>query len=189
MNKLDFSLAIFDLDLTLWDGKQLYKETRYILDTLKKQGIILYVASFHLYADRCCKKLGISHYFEDIYFGRDRKKSDMINDIMSRHKNINRHKVVFFDDNFDNLIDVSTHNSIKTIHINKNTGVTWNNIPKQLVAFESFPIVFKNKTIHTYNTRSNKKQFIFEFDDPQKQQEWNNTAAMYNWQPDNMVYC
>ena len=130
MSCLNFKIAIFDLDWTLWDGTQLYAETVQILTNLASHGIHMYVASFHTSAQEQCKMLGIDHFFTGILYGRDRPKSEMIRDIIAHHQNVLPSDIVFFDDTFENLLEVKMAHNIKTIHVSKSDGITWRDIPK-----------------------------------------------------------
>ena len=127
VNIFNFSVAVFDLDLTLWDGTKLYDDVINILQALKDAGIRLFIASFHLEAKKCCDLLGISFYFDEIYYGRTKSKADMIKDIKERH-NIYTYEIAFFDDNFNNILDVKKQHNIKTIHISKD-GLSWYHLP------------------------------------------------------------
>jgi FMN phosphatase YigB (HAD superfamily) len=124
----DFRIAIFDLDLTMFDGKKLYTDVVSILHHLKSNGVKLYVASFHLDAENCCKELSIADYFEEIHYGRDRSKADMIMSIIKKNRIITHHDVVFFDDNFENIRDVKMRTNVRAIHID-DFGLSWINVP------------------------------------------------------------
>ena len=127
-SSFDFRLAVFDLDLTLFDGMKLFEDVHSILSRLKADGVKLYIASFHLEAADCCKFLGIAHYFEDILYGRNRTKAEMIQDILGRHSGMRGYNTVFFDDNFENILDVKIKTGIRTIHIDR-FGLTWTDVP------------------------------------------------------------
>lgn len=128
MHKNYYKLVIFDLDLTLWDGEKLFSQTLPILEGLRQRGILMYIASFHLDAKACCEQLKINHFFDDIYYGRHWKKSDMVTTILQKNNDINANYVLFFDDNIDNIIDVGINTGVKTIHVNKDDGVKWRSI-------------------------------------------------------------
>jgi FMN phosphatase YigB (HAD superfamily) len=133
----DFKIAVFDLDETLWDGTKLFYDTQYILSTLKSCGIKLYIASFHLDARTCCKDLNIEHYFDDILYGRDKTKLEMIKIIINKFgadDNIAETDVIFFDDNQTNITDVKKNSSIKTVLVGTR-GINWNYI-KYRIAIE-----------------------------------------------------
>lgn len=130
----DFKVSVMDLDMTLWNGKKLYVDIHSILSTLKKDGIKLYVASFHTEARKCCEKLGIAHYFEDILYGRDRTKLQMIKEIMGKHPGVAENEVAFFDDNFNNIMEVKLSGmDIKAVHIDSN-GLSWLFIPSRFIS-------------------------------------------------------
>jgi len=128
MNTFPFKIAIFDLDLTLWDGNKLYPATLQILELFKKHNIKQYISSFNLQARNYCEHLKIDHYFEDIYYGRKFKKSQMVNEILRKNKTVDNRHIVFFDDNFDNIIDVFLTHNLKTIHIDPRKGITWKDV-------------------------------------------------------------
>jgi HAD superfamily phosphatase (TIGR01681 family) len=139
-----FKLAVFDLDQTLWDGRQLYDDVKNVLNNLKESGVIMHVASFHLEARKCCEYLNIQNYFSSIQYGRTRTKAQMINDILIQTPYIQRDDVVFFDDNFENIINVRMQLNIKTVHINNGlssrdvpclTETLWYSLPKTLPAW------------------------------------------------------
>jgi len=119
-------LAIFDLDLTLWNGHTLYENTVDILKKLKENNIDLYIASYHLQAKRCCDVLGIADYFSGIHFGRDRNKAAIVEDILSNYTNYHLSQIAFFDDNFNNILDVKNKHKIKTVHVVG--GITWSDL-------------------------------------------------------------
>lgn len=125
-----FKLAIFDLDLTLWDGNKLYSDIHSILKRLKSQNIKLYIASYNLSAMECCKMLEIEKYFDGIYYGRGTTKNTMIKNIMQQNINIKENEIIFFDDQLINFKDLNK--KIKTIHC-KN-GLSWINIPVRFVS-------------------------------------------------------
>jgi predicted phosphatase len=156
-DNLDFKVAVFDLDLTLWDGKQLFPETVAILSKLRQEGVLMYVASFHQEAESCCKELGIIKFFERIFYGRHMSKSDMISIIMTIHNGLPVNELVFFDDNIDNIVEVGLTNRVRTIHVNKQRGISWDVVPKPV--FEKyFTQGTFGKSIHgnTYGTYDTK---------------------------------
>ena len=124
-------VAIFDLDETLWNGKELYENTIEILEFLQTNGAHLYIASFHLEAPLVCDELKITKYFSKILYGRDITKSAMIQQILSEHKNIDPKDVIFFDDNIKNIYDVETTTKIDTVHVTD--GLNWSHIPIYMV--------------------------------------------------------
>lgn len=126
-NKYNFKVAVFDLDYTLWNGIDLYPEVVRVLDDLRVNGICMHVASFHLKASKCCERLGIKDFFSSIQYGRNRTKSQMITEIMKLHPGIQKNDIVFFDDTFDNIINVKVALGIKTVHVTK--GLSSKNIP------------------------------------------------------------
>jgi soluble P-type ATPase len=124
---IDFKIAVFDLDYTLWDGTKLFSDTVDILKTLKQKGIPLYIASFHTDALNVCKDLQIDHFFQRVLYGIDRTKLDMIRDILSDHTTVSESDTVFFDDNYENIQLVKKESSVRCVHIPEG-GITWYHI-------------------------------------------------------------
>ncbi len=127
-NNFTFKVAIFDLDLTLWDSKKLFDDVREILECLSKANIKMYIASFHTQALECCKQLNIDHFFEDIHYGQTQTKAEMIQKIIKNHPYIPKSEFVFFDDNLCNIFDVKRNTGIRTILVNQK-GLNWSYIP------------------------------------------------------------
>lgn len=121
-----FRAAIFDLDMTLWDGSKLYPDVVQILDDLQRRNIPMYIASFHTMAADCCKYLDIYKYFNSIHYGRSQTKSQMVDDIL-RQLNYHPSDVVFFDDMIANILDVKTHNNVTVVHVPR--GLSHKSIP------------------------------------------------------------
>lgn len=119
-----FKIVIFDLDDTLWDGKKLYDDTLLILVTLKKRGIKMYIASFNTDAAHCCKQLGINSYFEDILYGRNKTKLDMIKYISQKNPTVSQKEMIFFDDNFHNVREVRINSDVHAVIVGIN-GISW----------------------------------------------------------------
>jgi FMN phosphatase YigB (HAD superfamily) len=137
-----FKLAVFDLDDTLWNGEELFRDTKNILTTLKSNGIPIYIASFHTGALDACKSLNIDIYFNDILFGRDKTKHQMIMDILKKHPDIQESDVVFYDDNLANICDVQKNSQIQTVHIGPD-GLQWYHVNLfYYVSFNEFPDFF-----------------------------------------------
>jgi hypothetical protein len=122
----DFKIAVFDLDMTLWDEKDLFPYTQQILSHLKSKDIHMYICSFNTKADEYCKLLNIDHYFSGIYFGQNKSKYAMLQEIKSKH-NIEEPDIIFFDDNFHNIADVRKNSKIQTVLIMD--GLRWDHIP------------------------------------------------------------
>jgi FMN phosphatase YigB (HAD superfamily) len=114
MKGINYKLAIFDLDGTLWNGKELFTDTISILTILRNLDVKLYIASFHQDAYNCCIRLGIAHFFEDIIYGRGRSKFNMIESIM-KLTNITGDEIIFFDDILHNIRDVQKNSNITSI--------------------------------------------------------------------------
>lgn len=157
MSQFDFKIAVFDLDFTLHDGINLYRNVLDILRSLKSNGIILYIASFNRNARQICEKLNISEYFTDIYYGRERSKSDMLTDILfkNRHMEHSKYEVVFFDDDFENILDVRKRINVRTAHIGIK-GISWKHIPVKFSYNSEFDLESKyniaySKNVNFYN--------------------------------------
>lgn len=126
-----FKIAIFDLDDTLWDGEKLFNDVKYILDTLKNNGVKLFIASYNLEAPLCCSCLTILDYFDEIIYDRRLKKSEMVKKILDKFTDINESEVVFFDDNIHNIHDVKVNTAVSACHVTG--GITWNNVKYDIV--------------------------------------------------------
>lgn len=140
----NFKIAIFDLDDTLWNGKTLFDDTRLILSTLKSSGVKMYVASYHTGAAECCSMLGIDKYFEEILYGREKSKLDMVNYIIEKNPTVDQREMVFFDDNYDNVMSVRDGTKVHVIRI-EDTGIRWEYVANGRVA--TVPIVDKKLNI------------------------------------------
>ncbi len=154
----DFKIAVFDLDDTLWNGKKLFNDVKYILTTLKTYGIKLYIASYNLNAPDCCKYLSIYHYFDGILYGRNSNKLDMINMIREDNADIEENNIIFFDDNIDNIDIVKNNSNIMTCLVDSN-GLRWNNIKYNVLSKFTdnkycFPSHSYNDTKCTINTKN-----------------------------------
>ncbi len=124
---IDFKIAVFDLDQTLWDGRKLYSDVTNILKTLHKKGISMYVASFHTDALNVCKELGINQFFKKIHYGIERNKLEMIRNILIDLPEAKESDVAFFDDNYENIKLVKKETNIRCIHV-VDSGITWYHI-------------------------------------------------------------
>jgi phosphoglycolate phosphatase-like HAD superfamily hydrolase len=120
---IKFKIAIFDLDMTLWDGNTLYESAYNILKFLRNQNVDLYMISYNHQAYHICEKLGILKYFKRIYKDNTKKKSEIIKTIPEIQ--IEQH-VVFFDNDIWNILDVMSDTNVKPILISN--GIKWENI-------------------------------------------------------------
>lgn len=135
-----FKLAIFDLDLTLWDGCNLYADIHSILQKLKSEGIRMYIASYNTAAIDCCKMLGIDGYFNGIYYTlyhQGATKLNMILEILQNNSDIKDSEVVFFDDHPTNIKDIGMATKIKSIHIDR-FGLSWIHVPIKFIEKYTF---------------------------------------------------
>ena len=128
-------LYIFDLDDTLWDGKQLYPDVKNILHILRKNNNFIYLASFNKKAPKYLQLLGIQQYFHGGAYGYIPfvTKYDMVKeciDHMQRNYNGMLSSIEFYDDLYNNILNVSSksNGNIRTVHI-KN-GLHWSHINK-----------------------------------------------------------
>jgi len=128
-------IAIFDLDETLWDGIQLYKDSLDILQSLFDKNITLYLASYHLEAPDVCNKLGIYGFFKKIYYGRPKSKYEMFIKIKEENPQIDESEMVFFDDNMSNIQDIQNNTCVKTIHVIN--GIKWLDVDSVLFCSRS----------------------------------------------------
>ncbi len=115
---------VFDLDETLWDGKKLYPGIESSLKNIYNRGHHIYICSFNDLAHIVLKKLNIDKYFTGGSYGRSDfiykiPKNIMINQIIDYHKNkkkLNVKKIMFFDDDRDN-IDLTNNTTINNVLI------------------------------------------------------------------------
>lgn len=149
---LKFSVAIFDLDQTLWDGiqtKKLYPDALNILTTLEQQKIPMYICSYNSDPKLICERLGIDKFFSDFLYARTKKKSQMIREIMSRHNTLSLTQFAFFDDQYTNITDVKLNNHIQAVTIGSN-GIKWSDLPK--------------KEYYGINARSCRRAYLISYD-------------------------
>jgi len=121
-------IYVFDLDNTLWNGKQLYPDVRAILTHLHENGAILYIASHNKRADKRCEQLGISHFFKCIVFGREHSKVVMVRNIMQLHPQLQPSEFVFADDQFINALHVALYCSVPVVHVDEGIGLQWRDL-------------------------------------------------------------
>jgi predicted phosphatase len=126
-------LYIFDLDETLWDGRQLYPGVSEILHTLQRQGHLVYIASFNNDVPGVLEYLNITKLFHGGSYGNNRSKYTMVKEIMIRV--INRFKflptnVEFYDDLMSNICDVHSNSRgfVKSIYVQYPHGLKENHI-------------------------------------------------------------
>lgn len=115
---IDFKIAVFDLDNTLWNGEELYSETIDILEYLKNKNVFLYIASYHQDALSVCRNLNILKYFDGILYGTEQTKLEMINIIKANHVN-DETEIVFFDDNMTNIRLVRDNSKVHCIYVGR----------------------------------------------------------------------
>lgn len=121
-----FKVAIFDLDLTLWDGKNLYEDAYDILYTMKNTGVKLYVVSYNLFANKVCQELGISKFFDQIFERRRIPKSIIVNYITQSNKTTKHIDTTFYDDRLDNITDVKMRS--RAVPVLVENGIKWTDI-------------------------------------------------------------
>lgn len=135
---IKFRAVIFDLDLTLWDGRALYRDALDIIKFCVDQRVKLFIVSFNKNAIEICHdllKIGI--YFNLIcYVEPHDTKANAIN-ILIRDFNLSRPTIIFYDDDLRNVYSVYKTVNICCIHAK--TGITWGHIPilKELIDDES----------------------------------------------------
>lgn len=120
---IECSVAVFDLDGTLWDGNELFPDVPDILENLAESRVPVYLASFNTCALEVCKILEIEHYFEQIIYGRDKSKLEMLKIVMGFHPDVPQHQVVFYDDDPYNITEVKKNSNITAIHTA--AGIHW----------------------------------------------------------------
>ncbi len=122
----DFKLAIFDLDKTLWDGTKLYPDVFEILFYMKQVGVKMFVVSLNPSAKEICQRLGIANFFEAFHGAPDIRKALLIHKIKIKN-NVPSRWAIFFDDDFNHIVDTFRHRVCKVRHITK--GLSWENVP------------------------------------------------------------
>jgi HAD superfamily phosphatase (TIGR01681 family) len=131
-------LVIFDLDGTLHsfndlnndDNTVLKRDIIDILDTLKKKDIKIALVSLNYLAEEYLEKYNIHNYFDYIEYKNWRLcgdfKTDLFKNISEKSK-IPFQKMLFFDDRVSHCEEASLLN-IKSIYVNKNTLLSWNDL-------------------------------------------------------------
>jgi phosphoglycolate phosphatase-like HAD superfamily hydrolase len=124
-----FQVAIFDLDKTLWNQKKLYPNVLEILDLLRINSVPMYIVSYNENPKYVCKKLQITRYFREIIGSAvTTSKYTLIKNLLNKHHpDINEKFVTFYDDNKNNIYDVSTNSNIQSVYIDKR-GLTWDSM-------------------------------------------------------------
>lgn len=120
-------LYIFDLDSTLWDGRDLYPDVLSILTNIRKNGHYVYIASFNPYAPQILRRLRIAHLFHGGAYGTSATKYAMIRQIMDHSAQENN--VEFYDDLLLNIIEVNArrgNQDIRAVHIIN--GLKWSDV-------------------------------------------------------------
>lgn len=129
-------LYVFDLDETLIDNKKgkLYADVPEILNHLRSNGHLIYLASFNSKAPDVLKKQKIDYLFHGGAFGFGNTKYGMIKEI----KKILERKLTpsyldtidieFFDDLYSNIeeVHIKSNGKIRAVHIKD--GLKWNHI-------------------------------------------------------------
>ena len=136
------SSLIIDLDYTLLnyleeegDGDEnyldiLYPNTISILETLRQKNYELAIASLNIHAPKLLEKHNIDEYFGVISCGYkgDGYKLNHMKEIMENYPNIGENRIVLFDDDRYNFTEINLVTDIKTIVINQENGVTFDDI-------------------------------------------------------------
>jgi predicted phosphatase len=93
------------------------------LQNLKKNDIILTIASFNDYADKFLHRMGLDSYFSYIV-GNSKSCSKVvqIEEIMTRFPNVMKEEILFFDDLESNCTDVRNF-QIESIQVCRNQGI------------------------------------------------------------------
>jgi soluble P-type ATPase len=131
--KLRVKVVIMDLDLTLWDGDQLYKGTLEVLQYLNDRCIKVYCVSANAFPKTICENLNINQYFHRIYSSRDTTKSLIIkNKIIRRYPWLYSHELMAFDDQMEELIlyQQAHDSSINLYHVDHKTGIDFAEVKK-----------------------------------------------------------
>lgn len=121
-------LSIFDLDATLWDGEQLFKDVLPILEYLRKRGDYIYIATFNNNGPGILNRLGILNYFRGGAYGKNHTKFEMIQQIiknMHMRYGLSATNIVFYDDLKKNINEVSTKSNGYVNAIYTPNGLTW----------------------------------------------------------------
>lgn len=138
-NKSNLSSAIlfiFDLDDTLvpQTGSRLFHQVDSVLRILYKHNIILTIASYNNHSHYYLQHNNIHHYFDKIEGYQDLSKRIHINNILRHYPDIPHSKICFFDDSKRNIDDIKkSFTDIKSIHVDRYQGITFNNIMDSLL--------------------------------------------------------
>lgn len=126
-------LYIFDLDQTLWNGKQLYPDVKNILEILRRTGNFIYLASFNRRANDYLEYLKIKKYFHGGVFGYTPTvtKYDMVMECMIHLRgqyNGSLRGIEFYDDRMENVSCVhrTTSGLIRSVYIED--GLKWEHL-------------------------------------------------------------
>ena len=116
-------LYIMDLDQTLWSGRELYPDTKDILQTLRKNGHLIYLASFNDKVPSILKQLGIYHLFHGGAFTAGASKYGMILEIIQHSGQKNN--IEFYDDLPSNIeeVNVRSRGAVRTVLVRD--GIKW----------------------------------------------------------------
>jgi len=127
---LSKKIYVFDLDSTLWDGKNAYPDVESILKKLRRDNNYIFLASFNPNAVKILNRLKLSRYFHGGVHGLGASKYNMIQEILKYlGKKADGLPIEFYDDLYLNILEVSIRGkNIKAIHI-KN-GLSWNDLIK-----------------------------------------------------------
>ena len=143
-------LVIFDLDGTLHSFNDISnnkatikKDIIDILDTLKTKGIKIALASLNSCAKTYLEKYNILDYFDYIEYKNwglyGDFKIDLFENISEKSK-IPFQKMLFFDDRLSHCEEASLL-KIKSIYVNRNTLLSWNDLYNGMSLFKVDPKV------------------------------------------------
>lgn len=139
---LDYKIFVFDLDNTIilhkvdihYASKYKSKIVKFLV-SLKNKGKFIYIASHNREPDEVLYNHNIPLYLFDGIIGENRmlskhinkieeytSKKDMILEVLSKHKNLSKDDLVFFDDIVYNIKQVESIN-VRSILVDRYKGI------------------------------------------------------------------
>jgi magnesium-dependent phosphatase-1 len=124
-----YRLAIFDMDQTLVD-QTIYEDVFHIVKKFKELNIKMAIASYNPHALWLCDRYDITKYFDIICGYPHDGKLGHIETIRNYYKengvNYDDAEIIFFDDDKNNISDVSRITGIRCVTVDPKKGITKN---------------------------------------------------------------
>jgi FMN phosphatase YigB (HAD superfamily) len=139
----NLKLVIFDLDDTIYSVRNKYMDSNIlsILNYFKFHNVFIALATLNLEGDKVLDYYNIKQYFDIIEMRKQLykcigiqeldealslRKKDMLLRILEKAQ-VNPENTIFFDDNMHHVKEACSL-GIKSIHVDKNKRVSWNDI-------------------------------------------------------------